>query len=253
VCVKKVFPFHMISVALLMFLISGCMGGAMEEVIVTEAPAAEEPEEGPLNTATAPAAVLATPEPTESISLIQPAILEARRLFLEWPPTIRVNDSDTVRLTLEADAEGNVVVTVEVEGHETREETVFIPDVYDTHNVFAEARLDMAGIEITPNETFSQSLLPGKSITFRWSVSPKEIGTYRGTVWLLLRFLPLDGGPESRIALTAQLIEIKAVNLLGLSGNAARIMGAAGVFLSTLLGLDDILSFLAKILSRFVK
>ena len=75
----------------------------------------------------------------------QPAIPESRRLTLEYPPNIRVGDSDVIRLTLEVDTLGNITPTAEVQGNILSGKIVQIPNVYDTHNVFAEARFDVAG------------------------------------------------------------------------------------------------------------
>lgn len=169
-----------------------------------------------------------------------PAVLEARRLTLEWPSRIRTGDADVVRLTLEVDDLGNVTPTVVYEGHEARGETLYLPDVYATHNVMAEARIDLAGMRIAPAEGMSQSLLPGQALNFYWSLSPQEVGLYRGTVWLKLHFLPLADGEESERMLTAQLIEIEAVNLLGIGGTPARLMGGLGTLLGSVIGLDDV-------------
>ncbi len=177
-----------------------------------------------------------------------PAILEARRLTLEWPPSLRAGDADLVRLTLEVDDLGGITPTAELEGHETVGETVYIPDVYATHSVFAEARLDLAGMEVLPAEVISQPLLPGQSVTYYWSVSSDDIGVYRGTVWLYLRFLPLDGGLPSERPLSAQMIEIETVNLLGLGGTPARWLGAVGLFFGGMLGLDDLLKLAKKMI-----
>ena len=191
--------------------------------------------------------------PTQQVSgqatpeTAQPAILEARRLTLEWPPRLRTGDSDVVRLTLEVDELGGITPTAELEGHETVGETVYIPDVYATHNVLAEARLDLAGMEVLPADTISQPLLKGQSVTFYWSVSSDEIGVYRGTVWLYLRFLPLDGGPASERPLSAQIVEIETVNLLGLGGTPARILGGVGMLLGGMLGLEDLLKLAKKL------
>src|SRR5271157_494877 len=80
----------------------------------------------------------------------QPAIPESRRLTLEYPPNIRVGDSDVIRLTLEVDTLGNITPTAEVHGNIVSGKIVQIPNVYDTHNVFAEARLDIAGPNVRP-------------------------------------------------------------------------------------------------------
>lgn len=172
----------------------------------------------------------------------QPAVPETRRLTLEWPPTIRVGDSDVVQLTLEVDDLGNITPTAVFEGHELHGENVQIPNVYETHNVVAQARLDMAGVEVEPGEEISVPLRPGTSASFIWSVRPVDVGRYRGTVWLHLNFVPLEpGGQESRIPVTAQLIDIQAINFLGLGGTPARVLGGIGALAGSMISLDSLL------------
>ncbi len=73
-------------------------------------------------------------QPTSAPTIApQPAIPESRRLTLEYPPHIRVGDSDVIRLTLEVDALGNVTPTAEVQGNVVNGKIVQIPNVYDTH------------------------------------------------------------------------------------------------------------------------
>jgi hypothetical protein len=141
-----------------------------------------------------------------------PAVREARRLNLEWPETIRAGDSDVLKLTLEVESGGGLQATAEFSGHETRGETVEIPDLYDTHRVFAEARLEMAGMEVAPNDLSSQPLERGQKITFYWSVRPAEVGDYRGVIWFYLRFVPLDGSLETQRPISILPIEIRAVD-----------------------------------------
>jgi hypothetical protein len=82
----------------------------------------------------------------------QPAIPERRRLTLEFPPRIRAGDSDLVRLTLEVDDLGNLTPTAELGGNVIEGEVVEIPNLYESHHVIAEARFDMAGMEVRPAE-----------------------------------------------------------------------------------------------------
>lgn len=185
-----------------------------------------------------------------SVPTVQPAILEARRLTLEWPGVIRVGDGDIVRLVLDVDSEGNLTPTAQIAGNEIVGETVFVPNLYDTHNVLAESRLDMAGMQVVPSGDVSEPLRPGQSVIFYWSVRPEEAGTYRGIVWLHLRFIPLGGGVESRRPFSAQLIEIRAANFLGLGGNAARVLGGVGTVVGSVTGLDNVLPWLWKRLKR---
>jgi len=178
---------------------------------------------------------------------LQPAVPESRYLTLEWPSAMRVGDADVVRLTLEVDAGGNLTAAAETGGQQAHGGVIQLPDVYDTHNVVAEARLDMAGVQVKPPETVSEPLSAGRSVTFYWSVSPPRAGVYPGTVWFYLHFIPRKGGVESRQAVSAQRIEIRAVTLFGLAAAPARMIGGLGSLISAILGfpfVEDIFRWL---------
>ena len=188
------------------------------------------------------------PQPTQ-IS-VAPAIPETRRLTLEYPPKMRAGvEGDVIRLTLEVDDLGNITPTAKVEGNIVTGETIQIPNLYETHNVTAEARLDIAGMVVQPSDTIYEPLKAGQSVTFFWSIRPQEAGIYRGTVWLHLRFVDRVSGEESRIAVSAQIVEIEAVDFFGLSVNLARTSGVLGSIVGGFLGfpfLEDILRFIFK-------
>ncbi len=207
------------------------------------APAAEEPLPQP--TAPLPS-VLPTSVP---VTTAQPAIPERRYLTLEFPKRIRAGDSDIVRLTLEVDDLGNITPTAEIEGNVVAGEVIEIPNLYESHHVIAEAELNISGMEISPAGTFSQTLSQGQSVTFLWSVRPRETGVYRGTVWFHLRFVDKSNGEESRKTVSAQIFEIEAVNLLGLPANLARGTGVVGSIVGTVIGFpffEDIVRFLFR-------
>lgn len=233
---------------LLILLLSGCISG--EPVKSEEHTGAEPPPAataGAIPEATVPG-VSATEAPGEA-PVDQPggAIPEQRLLTLEWPPRVREGDSERIYLTLEVDEAGNITPVARSEGHETRGELVEIPNLYETHSVFADARLDLAGVEISPGPEQTEALRPGQPLIFGWSIRPQDVGTYRGTVWLHLRFVPRDpGGQEDRILITAQKIEINSVNLFGLGGTPARLLGGVGALLGSLLGLDNLFSWIVK-------
>ena len=166
--------------------------------------------------------------------------------MVEWPPDIKVGDSDIIRLTLDVDRGGEASVTAQVAGNETRSEPVSIPNLYDTHNVWVEARMDLAGVLLSPQGEIREPLLPGEPAFFAWSVKPDEVGTFRGTIWLHLVFIPKDGGAESRRALSAQRVEVRAVNFLGLGGSTARWLGGFGTLLGSFISLDSILPWIFK-------
>lgn len=235
-----------------LFLILGCGVAAP----AGEAPAAEEPAaEAPAEEVMPPSALptQGLPVPTQAVAAI-PRIPEKRLLTLEFPPKIRAGDSDLIRLTLEVDDLGNITPTAEIDGHEVSGEVIEIPDLYETHNIIAESRLDMAGGQIIPTELISEPLLRGESVTFYWSISAEDAGEYRGIVWLYLRFLPKEGGEEMTRTISAQQIEVKATKLFGiLSASPAKKLGAIGSFFGALLGfpfVDDVFKFLWKRVKR---
>ena len=194
---------------------------------------------------------LPTAESTDLIAL--PALPERRRLTIEFPPRMRVGDSDLVRLTLEVDELGNITPTAQIGGNVVTGKVVEIPNLYASHNVIAEARFDIAGLEMRPVDLVSEALLPGNPVTFYWSIHPSEAGIYRGTIWLYLRFVDKQNGAESRKTVSAQLVDIEAVNFLGLSANFARTTGVVGSVVGTIIGfpfLEDIVKFIFKKRSR---
>jgi hypothetical protein len=176
--------------------------------------------------------------------------MESRLLSLEWPEKLRVGDGDWVRLSLTMDEQGQVTPTLLNPEHAASSASLAIPDLYATHNVIAEARLDLAGMQVAPAEPMLEPLAPGQAVTFVWSVHAGEAGTYRGTVWLNLRFIPRDGSAEQRYPLSAQLVQIRAVNLLGMDGATSRVAGGVGAVLGSVLSLENLLPWAWRRLRR---
>jgi hypothetical protein len=230
-------------------LAAGC--AAMESApapAASEAPASA-PTEAVVAIPTMPLISVPTAIPTAAPTVAPtaiPVLPEYRRLTLEWPDRIKIGTSDRVRLTLEMDTSGKLTPTAEVAGHQVTGDVIEIPNLYETHNITAQARLDMAGMPIEPASTTNEALMPGQPVTFYWSLRPVEAGTYQGTVWLHLLFVPKAGGEEVRKAISAQLIEVKAVTFLGLTAGPAGVLGAAGSVLGSVLGfpfLEDIVKW----------
>ena len=171
--------------------------------------------------------------PTQPAAPQRSAVPETRSLSIDYSPAIRVDETDQVRLTVEMD-----------------KQAVDIPSVYDTHDVLAEARLEMGGIQVRPPDTVSEPLLPRQSVTLFWSVNPNEAGRFKGTLWFYLRFIPKNGGPESRQTISAQEIEIEATTFFGLQTEAARWLGMVGVFVSSLVDLPILIDALKRLRKR---
>jgi hypothetical protein len=239
---------------LLFSILAGCIvlsGCALVYLLVSRsltgsAPPAEHEPVGAAPTESLPSAL---PTSVVPVSTPQPALPERRRLTLEFPPQMRAGDSDVIRLTLEMDDLGGITPTAEIGGNVVTGEMIDIQNLYETHHVIAEARFDMAGMEVSPADLSSQPLTQGQSVTFYWSIRPREAGIYRGTVWLYLRFVDKQSSEESQKVVSVQLVQIEAVNLLGLSAKWVRTTGVIGSAVGTVIGFpffEDILKFLIQ-------
>lgn len=228
----------------LLSAVLACGGSAPESAGEPPQSTAPVSEVEPPSTESAPVI-----SPTSIAVTAQAALPERRYLTLEFPPRIRAGDSDIIRLTLEVDDQGNIVPTAEIEGNVVTGEVIEIPNLYETHHVVAEARFDIAGIDVRPTELISEPISQGQTAVFYWSVRPEDVGIYRGTIWLYLRFVDKSSGEESQKMVSAQMVEIEAVNFLGMSVNLARSTGVIGSIVGTVLGFpffEDILKFVLR-------
>ncbi len=249
---NKHFPprsIFLLTAALMVLIVTFACG---ETVATPAASSAEEPASAPEATFIAPEATQSgtstdTP-PTQGFP--SPAIPETRRLILEYPPKMKAGaESDVIRLTLEVDEQGNITPMAQVEGNVITGEVIQIPNLYETHTVTAEARIDMAGMDVQPAGSIYEPMTPGQSVKFFWSIRPQDTGLYRGTVWLHLVFVDRLSGEESRMAVSAQIVEIKAVDFFGFSVNVARTSGVVGSIVGGIVGfpfLEDIVKYLSK-------
>jgi len=224
-------------IAGLAFLVVAC-GGAAES---------SEPTKLPATAVLIPATATVAPV-NPAAERPAPALPEFRRLTLDFPLRIKAgSESDIIRLTLAVDELGNLTPTAEFEGNVTQGEVIEIPNLYATHNVVAEAVYDVAGLEVKPTGATFQPLRQNERIVFQWSIRAQEVGTYRGTVWLHLNFEDRSSGEKSRIPVSAQIVEIEAVDFFGFSVNFVRTSGVVGSVLGSILGfpfLKEIVLFL---------
>lgn len=215
----------------------------------TEAPnGEEEPVEpiGPMPTATAatdvPAPTANPPEPT----LMPTPEIEQRTVEVEWPASMRVGDSDVIRLSLIPAEEGYVAVP-ELPEHEIEHAEVPVFVARPGYTGYAVASLSAAGLETERAGPEEQLLVPGQPNTWRWTISSAEAGTYRVVVNLTVRWEPdadtdLPGPFED--AVWSRILSVEARATLGLSGRQADLVGVGG----SVVGLVSGVPFAEKIL-----
>jgi hypothetical protein len=239
VYMKREFPFRGLVMVTAGFLVVGVILLAGSCALSTLFPA------NPKITLT-PAAAL---QPTIPPSGKPPkAILyENRQLAVEWPSILRVGDGALLRLSLTVDNEGKITPTVIIQDNQITGEPVQIPNLYDTHHILAEARLDIAGLQVAPQGSVQEPMLPGQPLTFYWSLNAPSPGNYRGTLWLFLELIPKNGGQIERLPLLARQIDLEARSFLGLPVNVARWAGFVGAVAGVVLGFPFIQTLIMRL------
>ena len=221
--------------------ITACATSAPEEM--TEEPVVEEPATEELITEEAEATpqpavepeivsspTLPPPPVTEPSEPLPTPVIEQRMVELEWPPRLRLGDSDFVRLTLIPQVDG-YTVTTEFPDHTTVTETIEVQHE-SGYQLAAAARLDGVAFEISPSEEQEYSLTPGQPVTWRWSLQPRHAGQQRLSVTLQLRWIPLaDSGsfPRQAVAFSRSL-DVRVVSFFGLTRGQAMTGGLLGLF-----------------------
>ena len=189
--------------------------------------------------------VTSTKATTESLAISRAQVVtsEARIVELEWPPEMRLGDSDIVRIALVPSVNG-YTVTTEFPGNTTVTRTVEVerPQNYE---VFAVGQLDGAGFEISPAAEWSKALLPGQLVDWRWTIRPNAAGQHRLALVLKLRWVP-TGVPADQVAdqtreadlfTKGMTVQVSSVMGLGLSTAQASSTGLVGLLIGSGLGL----------------
>jgi hypothetical protein len=164
------------------------------------------------------------------------AVMESRKVTLEWPSSLRIGDMSTIRLVFEPVA-GEVLAP--------QPDTEYT-NVYLNYNLMAEGRLEVAGMSVNPPNPRLESLPAGQTIKFTWQIGAREVTTYPARAWLLLHFLPLKGGAASELPIFVRDLDLRATSLLGLSGPSARPLGTIGIMSSLVMSYDLLINFFKK-------
>lgn len=155
--------------------------------------------------------------------------VEARVVELEWPASLRLGDSDIIRLSLAPSKDGYSAIT-EFPEHQVQTQTMPLkrPGGYDLWGV---ARLDGIGFDITPVGDQARYLSPGEPIAWRWSLTPHQPGQQRLSVALLLRWIPVEGvaGTTKESLAFSRSLDVRVRSFFGLTQGQAMRGSLAGV------------------------
>jgi hypothetical protein len=171
---------------------------------------------------------------------------EPRLIKVDIPERVRMGESDEIRLSVDIDESEAGKPAVGQSG-----EAVTGPDaagqpIDEVYQIVAEARLELAGMQISPQDTVSEPLVRGRTVAFRWKIIPPQAGTYRGKLWLFVNLIPKDGGTPDRRPLLAMPVEIEGVSVNGIAPVVVRIAGLIGLGVSLGLGVSIVYKRLRK-------
>lgn len=216
----------------------GLMAGSMpvQAPPPAEAPAAPIVATSPPTISTATAAAPAPPRPSPT-----PEALHQRIVEVEWPPRMRLGDSDIIRLAFIPSPEGGYIPTVEFEEHEVEITAVPIPaERFERYYVYATANLHAVGFDVEPGEFPPQEVLIDQPTSWRWSIKPREAGEHRVNLRLILRWEPREAALEAKASeqlVWSDSLSIMVTTTLGLNARQANLMGTGGSILGGILGL----------------
>lgn len=200
-----------------------------EEPVVGEEAEEEPPVETPPAPTTAPTPIATQEGPPATV----PALEHVAEL--EWPPRMRLGESDVVRLAL-LPAEDGYVVTADFPEHRTVTETVALEQLAG-YDVVAAARLDGVGFDLSPAGERQQDWRPGRALSWRWTISPRQAGQQRLSVALTVHWRPEPGRslPSRQATVFSRGLDVQVVSLLGLTRNQAVAAGVLGLVLGVAL------------------
>ncbi len=164
-----------------------------------------------------------------------PLSMPTRQVELEWPESIRIGEDETITLDFK-----------QVSPDSISPDVVGYADVYSHYNLMAEARYDVAGVTVVPANPTRESMPAEQPVKFSWNVNSNQVGFYAGTVWLSLRFLPVDGGQANQVPIFIHEMNINVSDIFGLSESMAFLLGGLGVVLAGMIVSDDLVFLVRK-------
>ncbi|MBI3242972.1 MAG: phosphotransferase [Chloroflexi bacterium] len=253
----KAQKFWLIVAAILVVLILAACGGAA----TTQAPAATEAPAATISPTEVPAAataevqtqtVEATGAPTSTgvivtsppvvttVPAISPTatpVVEARVIELEWPPEMRLGESDLIRLALIPSKDG-YTVTTEFPEHQTITDTVPV-ERPGGFSLSASARLDGVGFDIEPGNEQTYGLPLDQPVTWRWTITPLAPNQQRLSILLRLVWTPQPGNPSPlrETVIYSKGLNVQVASFFGLTQREALAAGFVGLAFGSTLSL----------------
>lgn len=142
---------------------------------------------------------------------------EQRVVELEWPASLPVGKSGSVRVTLKTLDDGSLQPIAEIADNDVLATPILIADRYDTYNAVVTASLSAPDFQVESLNSADQTLQRGGEVAWRWTVEASETGTSVIVINLALTWTPIQaGGSPISATIWGQALQIESDYVLGL-------------------------------------
>lgn len=117
------------------------------------------------------------------------------------------------------------------ESHPIRTSPILTSD-----QILVETRIEMLGVILDPGEELIQPLQSGKKLSFIWQINPIISGDLEGEIWFYIKNLSKIQNGENRQPISVLNIHVHSVDLFGMTGHTARILGIIGTCMVLVMG-----------------
>jgi hypothetical protein len=157
---------------------------------------------------------------------------ERRRVIVEYPPQMRVGDTEVIRVIFRGDAPSTAYFLSE---HVTDVTPMDFYLDYDAFDIFVIAYADSAGLGL---DSIKESRLsyPDETLSWTWTMqAPNSPGRHRVALRLLLRAEPHLEGDIIEHVFWEKVLTIDVKTVFGLTPQQAAVLGQIGAFLGPVL------------------
>lgn len=154
-------------------------------------------------------------------SEIAPVILH-RVIFTSIPQKMRTGEVATVKL------EFAPVVT-------TQTKEWIVEESQGAY--FLETRLEIPGMQVNPQGSFTQPVVPGNTLHYNWEFISQQNGNYQGTLWVYLVVVNETTAIPEHLPVLALPVQVEVVGLPFLSVKLLRIAAGLCIVIALLMTL----------------
>ena len=173
---------------------------------------------------------------------VWPRSLESRQLYipgygrvtLEWDSHKPIGDISIIKLSFDLDEKNDRsgVSQPSIKARFSNSSQYVVVNQVEVNEEaakLAEARLELAGVDLKPLGIVGQPFRPGGEVVFYWNVNSLVEGDFQGSAWLYVVDKSAPKNLRSRDPVAIQPIDLHWRDLFGLSGTAARYVGIFGL------------------------